>query len=324
MSDKQPLLPTLLQAIHVSPHEEVEEFVSEEEQKVEAREAEEAEEGMEAYPFVPLSLPYYPSREVWLTMGAPSLQQNEGKWYYEVVVGSHLAAPQIGWATSGFVADTMKGVGDDSSSWGADPQRGQKWHDGGTDCPWGTTLKVNDVIGCAINIQDGEMHFALNGEWNAHASFTFKPAEQYFYPALTTRGLFEITLTAEAFEFTPPDEGYRPLPSGQTNIRRREVELTRGEFDTFQKLMWETSKQVFLFGGLNFAYVVPAYRLAEANSGHTILFCLMVQFIYGAVCQMQILEHLRVNLAQDRRYKHLFNQRQQLKRSVVAIAYQTN
>ena len=65
---------------------------------------------------------------LWLTVGAPTLKANSGKFYYEVKLGRDVLQPQIGWALDSFSGAerwTGSGVGDDQHSWGADGERQQ-------------------------------------------------------------------------------------------------------------------------------------------------------------------------------------------------------
>ena len=56
------------------------------------------------------------------------------------------------------------GVGDDEHSWAFDGYRKLFWH-GGKNISWGTRWNSGDILGCALDIDSGEMHFSLNGEW---------------------------------------------------------------------------------------------------------------------------------------------------------------
>lgn len=154
---------------------------------------------------------------LWLTMGAPALKRSSGRFYYEVKLGRGCQEPQIGWATGGFeevAAWNGSGVGDDEHSWGADGVRHSWWHNGPQDCAderWSRDWLEGDVVGCAIDIDSGEMAFSENGSWKTAADFTFEAGEQSFYPAISMQGDFTLHLDSSAFEFRPLDESFKPL-----------------------------------------------------------------------------------------------------------------
>jgi len=98
------------------------------------------------------------------TLGLPDTLTLQGKVYYEVTLLRTGPGPQIGWASPGFAPDDGNGVGDDALSWGADGVRHRLWHDGKQ--PWSGEWTDGDVIGCAADLEVGQLWFGRNGEWS--------------------------------------------------------------------------------------------------------------------------------------------------------------
>eukprot|EP00927_Polykrikos_kofoidii_P070847 TRINITY_DN67225_c0_g1_i1.p1 TRINITY_DN67225_c0_g1~~TRINITY_DN67225_c0_g1_i1.p1 ORF type:complete len:1385 (-),score=187.98 TRINITY_DN67225_c0_g1_i1:225-3833(-) len=154
----------------------------------------------------------------WMTAGAPSLVRNNGKWFYEVVLGRGFNEPQVGWAVQGFEASeelSGDGVGDDEQSWGADGERQAKWHEGGDEpAEWPREWQIGDVIGCAADLDAGRLEFFLNGQEVPSAGFDLPSSGSWstsgIFPCLTLRGAYTCNIVASTFRFDPPS-GYGPL-----------------------------------------------------------------------------------------------------------------
>mmetsp|Transcript_21195 Transcript_21195/g.45978 ORF Transcript_21195/g.45978 Transcript_21195/m.45978 type:complete len:1024 (+) Transcript_21195:146-3217(+) len=153
----------------------------------------------------------------WLTIGTPLLARNSGKLYYEVVLGSGCAEPQIGWASTRFQEHTDwigSGIGDDDESWGADGARGLFWH-GATqeevamEFPKGD-WQEGDVIGCALDFEQGVLSFSENGVWSLATKWTFRAEGRWLYPAISLQGNFQMLLHSEALRYGPPSEDFGP------------------------------------------------------------------------------------------------------------------
>lgn len=114
------------------------------------------------------------------TAGRPDLAQFE-QAYYELTLVQSGHCPQIGWAEPGFTPRGGCGVGDDAKSWGADGIRQALWHDG--ELAWSVQWKSGDVIGCAVDVKQGTVWLACNGEWQ----IVFKDCQwsQGVYPAMS-------------------------------------------------------------------------------------------------------------------------------------------
>lgn len=150
--------------------------------------------------------------DIWLTAGTPSLAKSTGKYYYELRLGRGLGDPQIGWVTTCFeqrVQCTGEGVGDDEHGWGADGLRNCSWFAGRqAELKWPEAWSAGDVIGCAINLDAGEMSFSCNGYWHPVASLQFNPQGRSLHPAFSLRGDFTLALDSTSWRFAPPTDGH--------------------------------------------------------------------------------------------------------------------
>lgn len=162
-----------------------------------------------------------PPIEIFAQRAAPTvvlkpLRQTQGKFYFECKTntGGYM---QLGWADESFtaVADEGKGCGDDQHSWAYDGMRGLKWHNNKKK-QYGRRWKAGDVISMAVNLEDGEVSFGLNGDWEGEMGCAFSRVtfEGAVYPCLSLmRGeRVQINLGTETNPFVHiPPEGFFPL-----------------------------------------------------------------------------------------------------------------
>lgn len=162
-----------------------------------------------------------PPIEIFAQRAAPTvvlkpLRQTQGKFYFECKTntGGYM---QLGWADESFtaVADDGKGCGDDQHSWAYDGMRGLKWHNNKKK-QYGRRWKAGDVISMAVNLEDGEVSFGLNGDWEGEMGCAFSGVtfEGAVYPCLSLmRGeRVQINLGTETNPFVHiPPEGFFPL-----------------------------------------------------------------------------------------------------------------
>ena len=125
-----------------------------------------------------------PHGYIWFTCGAPNLAQSRGKFYHEIQILSEFDCPQLGWLSTDFKGgddDDDVGVGDEANGWAFDGQRCGWWHGGRREplqiAPW----KVNDVLGLAIDLDEGQMQLRtgqqeLTMPFKAHGAVCLDPA----------------------------------------------------------------------------------------------------------------------------------------------------
>ncbi|XP_076244772.1 E3 ubiquitin-protein ligase RNF123 [Calliopsis andreniformis] len=133
----------------------------------------------------------------------------KGKWMYELQLGSK-GVMQVGWSTIDCVFNQERGVGDTVNSYAYDGNRVRKWnvltHKYGE--PWLT----GDIIGCALDMDNGTVDFYRNGKHLGRAFENIAMGAGFAYFPSVSLALTEI-LTAN-FGSTPmryPIKGYEPL-----------------------------------------------------------------------------------------------------------------
>lgn len=144
------------------------------------------------------------------------LRQTHGKFYFECKTntGGYM---QLGWADESFQASAIdgKGCGDDEHSWAYDGMRCLKWHNNQKD-QYGRRWKAGDVICIAVNLEDKEVSFGLNGEWDDKMGIAFTGISFAggVYPCLSLlrgeRVQINLGVKTNPFIFTPP-KGFLPL-----------------------------------------------------------------------------------------------------------------
>jgi len=153
--------------------------------------------------------------KLWITLGAPPLKKKQGQWYYEVKLGHGIACSQIGWVTDRFEETETRsrlGVGNDEQSWAADGLRHKKLHNANeVEAKWPKQWCEGDIVGCAIDLDNGEMRFSQNGSWVSVADFTFQALGRFFFPAVSASGDFAFHFSARSFRYHPPSEDYHAL-----------------------------------------------------------------------------------------------------------------
>ena len=124
-----------------------------------------------------------PHGYVWFTCGTPNLAQSRGKFYHEIQILSDFRSSQLGWLSTDFEGgddDNDKGVGGDANGWAFDGSRCCCWHGGRREplqiAPW----KVNDVLGFAIDMDEGQMQLRteqqeLTMPFKAHGAVCLDP-----------------------------------------------------------------------------------------------------------------------------------------------------
>ena len=162
-----------------------------------------------------------PPIEIFAQRAAPTivlkpLRQTQGKFYFEckTSTGGYM---QLGWADESFraIADEGKGCGDDEHSWAYDGMRCLKWHNNHKE-QYGRSWKAGDMICIAVNLEDKEISFGLNGDWEGEMGCAFSGVtfEGAVYPCLSLmRGQrVQINLGTETNPFVyPPPDGFLPL-----------------------------------------------------------------------------------------------------------------
>jgi len=139
-----------------------------------------------------------------------------GKYYFEVECVTSSALCLIGWATKNhkFQIAERRGIGDDRESWSYELRRGIKWYDNypvSYGEPPSKSGNVSNVLGCALDLDHGEMSFYLNGK-SFGVAFSNIDVKKEFCPAisLTSGQQCHLNFGAKPFKYQVPF-GYVPF-----------------------------------------------------------------------------------------------------------------
>jgi hypothetical protein len=146
--------------------------------------------------------------ETFATAGAPDVRLRRGRWFYEVAIVEEPVFPQVGWASAGFAPNNAAGVGDCPRSYACDGDRQKLWHDSRHD-DFGDPWESGDVVTCFLDVDEAQIHFAVNGEvvYKAGAddgdpAFGNFDTTRPFFPALTMKtGLVRVNFGARPFDY---------------------------------------------------------------------------------------------------------------------------
>ena len=150
-----------------------------------------------------------------------TISVTSGKWYWEVtkkatVVGQLYGIWQTDTSTPGLTPGGSTYVGNTANSWGYYDSNGNIYNNGST-VAYGASYAANDVIGVALNLDDGELEFYKNGVSQGVAvtglSGRFVPT--FTVGTASTHTPSEINFGQKAFAHTAPT-GYKCLVS--TNL----------------------------------------------------------------------------------------------------------
>ncbi|KAI8370486.1 uncharacterized protein BYT42DRAFT_582594 [Radiomyces spectabilis] len=141
--------------------------------------------------------------------------QRPTKYAYEVVLGT-AGLMQVGWVNKACQIDPEggTGVGDDNESYGFDGCRAKKWHGRFPTgrSSYGLEWGENDVITCALDMQQGHIRYYKNGE-DMGIAFENVPTDRDWYPAasLSTgqQCMFRFGGSIDSLQYLP--EGYTPM-----------------------------------------------------------------------------------------------------------------
>jgi len=160
------------------------------------------------------------------TFGNPDAVLKSGTVYYEITLMKmdSDSAFQIGWATPQFSHNVDQlvdsGVGDDSESFGVDGGRGKLWHKG-EGSPWDYHWVLGDIIGCAIDFDQQQVHFGRNGYWvvvGFAGDGVGSLLEKGIYPCITaSHCTLQVNMGDYPFMFPGPTAAFAPV-CGFTNV----------------------------------------------------------------------------------------------------------
>jgi len=151
----------------------------------------------------------------------------------------------IGWCDNNFFCSSVKaqGCGDDSHSWGFEGFNASLRHDHAAsdeDSEDGTTYgfewAAGDVLGCAIDIDQGEIEYFFNGESLGIAFTLDLTARPLFMPCISFESsiVFSLNIGEAPFRSQPP-LGFRSVKHWVRNLQEKQHALASGaRFGTLQ------------------------------------------------------------------------------------------
>ncbi|XP_024879917.1 E3 ubiquitin-protein ligase RNF123-like [Temnothorax curvispinosus] len=133
----------------------------------------------------------------------------KGKWMYEVQLGSK-GVMQVGWGTAQCKFNQQYGVGDTPNSYAYDGNRVRKWNV--STHKYGEAWLTGDIIGCALDMDDGTIDFYRNGRSLGRA-FENIPmgAGIAYFPTVSLAFTENLTANFGSIPFRYPVEDYEPL-----------------------------------------------------------------------------------------------------------------
>ncbi|XP_011648350.1 E3 ubiquitin-protein ligase RNF123-like [Pogonomyrmex barbatus] len=138
----------------------------------------------------------------------------KGKWMYEVQLGSK-GVMQVGWGTAQCKFNQQYGVGDTPNSYAYDGNRVRKWNV--STHKYGEAWLTGDIIGCALDMDDGTLDFYRNGRSLGRA-FENIPmgAGIAYFPTVSLAFTENLTANFGSIPFRYPVEDYEPLQAPPT------------------------------------------------------------------------------------------------------------
>ncbi|KYN31177.1 hypothetical protein ALC56_14445 [Trachymyrmex septentrionalis] len=133
----------------------------------------------------------------------------KGKWMYEVQLGSK-GVMQVGWGTAQCKFNQQYGVGDTPNSYAYDGNRMRKWNV--STHKYGEAWLTGDIIGCALDMDDGTIDFYRNGRSLGRA-FENIPmgAGIAYFPTVSLAFTENLTANFGSIPFRYPIEDYKSL-----------------------------------------------------------------------------------------------------------------
>ncbi|KAF7990939.1 hypothetical protein HCN44_000744 [Aphidius gifuensis] len=160
-----------------------------------------------------------------------------GKWLYELQLGSK-GVMQIGWGTSQCKFSQESGVGDTPNSYSYDGNRIRKWNV--STHKYGESWLSGDIIGCALDLDNGTIDFYRNGRNLGRAFDNISTGSGIaYFPTVSLA--FTENLTAN-FGSTPlryPINEYNPLQA-PPDVQLKKAKLLFSWFDNIINLIDES------------------------------------------------------------------------------------
>lgn len=141
-----------------------------------------------------------------------TLGKTSGKWYFEITYTTVAASANAMAAVSDGASSTGSYFGGTALSYGYNAALGQKYNNGSS-AAYGSTWGAGDVIGVALDMDNGKVFFAKNNVWQnsgdpvAGTNAAYTGLTGTVYPGLSEIGagdVLTVNFGASAFTYTPP------------------------------------------------------------------------------------------------------------------------
>jgi hypothetical protein len=153
----------------------------------------------------------------WKTVRS-DVSQTRGKWYFEFTVADNDDFHMFGVGNADASVNTYCGATADSWGWRSDGAGGLKFHAGSS--ALGVDADAGDVIQVALDLDNGELWWGVNGTWHESSNPATRTSPHYtgvtgsgepifaMYSPYTSGNSVTANFGASAFSYTPPD-GYQ-------------------------------------------------------------------------------------------------------------------
>jgi hypothetical protein len=171
-----------------------------------------------------------------------NMGKSSGRWYWEVTIEVGINN-MVGVGTSAVNLETW--LGSSVYGWSYGENAGRKWHSGAS-VAYGAVCTAGDVIGIALDLDNGKIWWSKNGAWQASgnpetgANPAFTGLSGTLYPMITHRYLDQQATTnfgASAFSYSVPsgyNAGVYEEVGEQTKLEDASLDLSayyRGQSD---------------------------------------------------------------------------------------------
>ncbi len=165
---------------------------------------------------------------IWRTVRC-DVSKDRGKWYWEYEFTNDAGSCQFGVCSRLIPTSTYLASG--ITGWSYDAN-GEKWNNGSS-IPYGGSLVEGDIIGVALDLDNGKLWFSLNGVWQnsgdpeAGTDFAFDNLSGDLYPAVSTYEIsLAITVVFKSSELTyVAPAGFLLVGDGGSNSNKFAIEV---------------------------------------------------------------------------------------------------
>lgn len=192
----------------------------------------------------------------------------KGKWMYELTLITK-GVMQVGWATHRCNFSQEQGVGDTKDSYAYDGNRVRKWNLNTQ--KYGQLWNCGDIIGCAIDLDNGTVDFYRNGNHLGQAFSKLRLGPGYgYFPTISLAYGESLTANFGVTRLRYPVKGYQPLEAIPfLSIHKADLmldwllTLTPLRITSIDEDICESSSSTFFSGAPTTNLTVQSYLVAS-------------------------------------------------------------